>query len=222
MVHLIFGAAIRGRIVRGPMVGRQHAFALVRDWLAGPRHARDVALAELARRYLAGHGPATESDLARWAGLPLRDARAGLGAIARELRRLPSGLLDLAGAGAPPGCRRRACSAPSSRSCWAGARARRSSATTSPGSSPAACSAASPSSGAGPWPCGACRATGSIELAAVRRPGRRGRGGAGARRRGAAAVPGPGPVRVCPKHGPTHKPNVMAAVYGYVAIRRNR
>ena len=100
MVHLIFGAAIRGRIVRGPVVGRQHAFALVRDWLpASPPPARDVALAELARRYLAGHGPATESDLARWAGLPLRDARAGLGAIARELRRLPGGLLDLAGRG---------------------------------------------------------------------------------------------------------------------------
>jgi hypothetical protein len=100
MVHLIFGAAIRGRIVRGPMVGRQHAFALVRDWLpASPPPARDVALAELARRYLAGHGPATESDLARWAGLPLRDARAGLGAIARELRRLPGELLDLAGRG---------------------------------------------------------------------------------------------------------------------------
>jgi hypothetical protein len=100
MVHLVFGAAIRGRIVRGPMVGRQHAFALVRDWLPpSPPPARDVALAELARRYLAGHGPATESDLARWAGLPLRDARAGLGAIARELRRLPGGLLDLAGRG---------------------------------------------------------------------------------------------------------------------------
>jgi hypothetical protein len=100
MIHLIFGAAIRGRIVRGPMVGRQHAFANVRDWLPGDAApSRDIALAELARRYLVGHGPATESDLARWAGLPLRDARAGLRAIARELRRLPDGLLDLAGRG---------------------------------------------------------------------------------------------------------------------------
>jgi hypothetical protein len=100
MVHLIFGAAIRGRIVRGPMAGRQHAFALVRDWLPScPPPARDVALAELARRYLAGHGPATEADLARWAGLPLRDVRAGLQAIARELRQLPGGLVDLAGRG---------------------------------------------------------------------------------------------------------------------------
>ena len=96
MVHLIFGAAIRGRIVRGPMVGRQHAFALARDWLSPtPPPARDVALAELARRYLAGHGPATDADLSRWAGLPLRDARAGLAAIARELRQSPGGRVDL-------------------------------------------------------------------------------------------------------------------------------
>jgi hypothetical protein len=100
MVHLIFGASIRGRIVRGPMVGRQHAFARVPDWLpSSPPPPRDIALAELARRYLAGHGPATGADLARWAGLPLRDARAGLQAIARELRQLRGGLLDLAGRG---------------------------------------------------------------------------------------------------------------------------
>jgi hypothetical protein len=45
---------------------------------------------------LVGHGPAGERDLARWAGLPLRDARAGLAAIASELRRREDGLVDLA------------------------------------------------------------------------------------------------------------------------------
>ena len=96
-VHLVFRASIEGRIVRGPMVGRQHAFARVADWLSpGPPPDRDVALAELARRYLAGHGPAADRDLARWAGLPLRDARAGLGAIAAELSEVGGGLVDLA------------------------------------------------------------------------------------------------------------------------------
>jgi winged helix DNA-binding protein len=100
LVHLIFGAAIRGHIVRGPMIGRQHAFVRVADWLpSSSAPPRGAALAELARRYLAGHGPAEAGDLARWAGLPLRDARAGLEAIARELRQLPGSLVDLAARG---------------------------------------------------------------------------------------------------------------------------
>ncbi len=86
LIHLFFLAALRGLIVRGPVVGKQHAYVLVRDWLGEQKLPdRDVALAELARRYLVGHQPATDRDLAKWAGLPLRDARAGLGAIAAEL-----------------------------------------------------------------------------------------------------------------------------------------
>ena len=97
LVHLLMLASLRGIAVRGPMVGRQHAYALVRDWLGEPVPVvRDTALAELARRYLAGHGPATDRDLARWAGLPLRDARAGLEAIAAELDERKDGLVDLA------------------------------------------------------------------------------------------------------------------------------
>ena len=97
LLHLLFLAAVRGVAVRGPMVGREHAYVLVRDWL-GPQKPvdRERALAELARRYLVGHGPADDRDLARWAGLPLRDARAGLEAIARELVQRDDGLLDLA------------------------------------------------------------------------------------------------------------------------------
>ena len=88
-VHVMFDASLRGSVVRGPMIGRQHAYVLVGDWLpGGARKAavdRDAGLAELARRYLAGHGPADAADLARWAGIRLGDARAGLEAIASEL-----------------------------------------------------------------------------------------------------------------------------------------
>jgi hypothetical protein len=99
LVHLLMLATLRGVAVRGPMVGRQHAYVLVDDWLGRPARAidRERALAELARRYLAGHGPADERDLAKWAGLPLRYVRAGLGAIASELHTRPDGLLDLTG-----------------------------------------------------------------------------------------------------------------------------
>jgi hypothetical protein len=97
LVHLLFLAAVRGLVVRGPVIGSEHAYVLVREWLGPqPRLDRDAALAELARRYLVGHGPAGDRDLARWAGLPLRDARAGLEAIAPELRQREDGLVDLA------------------------------------------------------------------------------------------------------------------------------
>ncbi|HUB98210.1 MAG TPA: winged helix DNA-binding domain-containing protein [Solirubrobacterales bacterium] len=99
LIHLFFLAAIQGVMVRGPMIGKQHAYVLVEDWLGRQQPIdRDLALAELARRYLAGHGPADDRDLARWAGLPLRDARAGLDAIASELDQRPDGLVDLAAA----------------------------------------------------------------------------------------------------------------------------
>ncbi len=101
LIHLLFLAAVRGVAVRGPMVGKDHAYVLVRDWLGGaPEVDRDAALAELARRYLAGHAPADDRDLARWAGLPLRDARAGFAAIASELVERGDGLVHLAAA--PP------------------------------------------------------------------------------------------------------------------------
>jgi Winged helix DNA-binding domain len=102
LVHLLFLTTLRGIAVRGPMVGKEHAYVLVRDWLGEQEPVdRERALAELARRYLTGHGPADDRDLARWAGLPLRDARAGLAAIAAGLEERPDGLVDLAKRPAP-------------------------------------------------------------------------------------------------------------------------
>ena len=97
MVHLLALASIRGLIVRGPAAGRDQAFVLARDWLGAPPPAmsREAALGELARRYLAGHAPAADRDLAQWAGVGLRDARLGLarcGAVQRAdgLAELPA------------------------------------------------------------------------------------------------------------------------------------
>jgi Winged helix DNA-binding domain len=96
LIHLLVLASLRGIAVRGPIIDGRHAYALVRDWLGEPAPVdRHNALGELARRYLAGHGPAADRDLARWAGLPLRDARAGLEAIASELHQRPDGLVGL-------------------------------------------------------------------------------------------------------------------------------
>lgn len=96
LIHLFFLAALRGVVVRGPTIGKQHAYVLARDWLGESKPVdREKALAELARRYLFGHQPATDRDLAKWAGLPLRDARTGLVAIASELEEGEGGMVRL-------------------------------------------------------------------------------------------------------------------------------
>jgi hypothetical protein len=96
LVHLLMLACLRGIAIRGPVVGKQHAYALVRDWLGPMREVdHEAALAELTRRYLAGHGPAGERDLARWAGLPLRDVRKGLTALGAEVEERGEGLVAL-------------------------------------------------------------------------------------------------------------------------------
>lgn len=97
LVHILLHTTLDGLIVRGPMKGSHQAFVLVHDWLGRrpPPRSRDTALAELVRRYLIGHAPASEQDIARWAGLPLRDIRAGLQRIASQLRPRRDDLLQL-------------------------------------------------------------------------------------------------------------------------------
>ena len=96
LVHLLMLACLRGVAVRGPVIDGAHAYVLVRDWL-GPQREIDheTALGELARRYLAGHGPAGERDLARWAGLPLRDVRKGLALLGGEIEESEDGMVRL-------------------------------------------------------------------------------------------------------------------------------
>ena len=97
IAHLMLLATLRAVTVLGPVRHGTQDYVLARDWLGEPQPPdRDAALAELARRYLAGHGPATAADLAAWMGLPLRDARAGLSAIAGDTVELGSDMLDLA------------------------------------------------------------------------------------------------------------------------------
>src|SRR5215471_4065163 len=105
IVHQLVLASLRGITIRGPIVGREQAYVLVRDWLGTrpPPFDRDRALAELAARYLAGHGPASDRDLAQWAGLPVGDARRGLAAIAHRLADRDDGLASLAAQPGGPG-----------------------------------------------------------------------------------------------------------------------
>jgi len=116
--HLAAYAAMRGLVCRGPdLDGDQASYVLLEDWVGGARGGPpedqasraldpDDALAELARRYLGGHGPAAPEDLAAWSGLPVGRARRAFELVAGELeavewdgRRLWSAAPAGAGAG---------------------------------------------------------------------------------------------------------------------------
>ena len=90
--HLLGYLAQTGTLVLGPFGGNQQAFVLLEEWVREPRRLeRDEALGELAGRYFRSHGPATERDLARWSGLPLRDVRRGIALCGNRLARLELG-----------------------------------------------------------------------------------------------------------------------------------
>jgi hypothetical protein len=77
--HLLVRSAQDGLICFGSRRGKQQTFALLDEWTPpAPILARGEALAELARRYFTSHGPATLSDLVRWAGLTVADAKTGV------------------------------------------------------------------------------------------------------------------------------------------------
>lgn len=98
-VHLLWMLAQWGVVCLGDFVEGEQRFVLTEAWLRSPRTLQgDEALGALARRYVEGHGPSTDADLAWWAGLTLTDARRGLDiarvkpAAARS-RALPDALL---------------------------------------------------------------------------------------------------------------------------------
>jgi Winged helix DNA-binding domain len=90
--HLLWYLAQTGTLCLGPTRDGEQLFVLLDEWVPGPRRlGREEALAELALRFFTGHGPATVADLARWAGLPVRDVRAGVAAVRGRLATLEAG-----------------------------------------------------------------------------------------------------------------------------------
>ncbi len=86
--HLVMHAELDAVVCSGPRRGNAQTYALVADRVpAAPDRGRDEALAELAARYVTGHGPAQDVDFAWWSGLSLGDARKGLAAASPALDR---------------------------------------------------------------------------------------------------------------------------------------
>ena len=84
--HLLWFLAQTGTLCLGPTDGAEQLFVLLDEWVPAPRRLEgEKALGELALRYFTGHGPATVHDLARWSGIGVRDARAGLAAVRERL-----------------------------------------------------------------------------------------------------------------------------------------
>jgi len=91
-MHIALTAVVAGVACLGPDRGKTVCLVRRQDWLGKQRRFnREKALAELARIYIRAFGPATDRDFAYWAGLPLRDVRAGLEAISAEIEEVKVG-----------------------------------------------------------------------------------------------------------------------------------
>ena len=78
--HLMMHAELALVACSGPPRGKQQTYALVDervpDRTVGP--TGEEAIAELARRYVRSHGPATPRDFSWWSGLTIKEARRGM------------------------------------------------------------------------------------------------------------------------------------------------
>ena len=85
-IHILGRLAQEAVICFGPRRKKEQTFALADEWLPKTKkRTREEGLGELARRYFAGHGPATLEDFRWWSGLRARDARDAVGLAEREL-----------------------------------------------------------------------------------------------------------------------------------------
>jgi hypothetical protein len=96
--HAVRQAALAGEVCYGPGA---ETWVAVGDWIGRrPVASASDAVVELARRYLAGYGPATVHDLAVWSGLPVSAARRAVAGLGSAVVSLGGGLLALGAVGA--------------------------------------------------------------------------------------------------------------------------
>ena len=85
--RVLFALASEGRVIRGrprgSWISGQYRWATTENWLGSviPFLPRELAQAQLLRRWLYGFGPATETDIAWWTGWTKADVRAALATV---------------------------------------------------------------------------------------------------------------------------------------------
>jgi hypothetical protein len=85
--YILMHAELDGVICSGARRGKQFTYALLSERAPQARQLeREHALAELAGRFFLSRGPASVHDFARWSGLTVADARAGLEAVKGQLQ----------------------------------------------------------------------------------------------------------------------------------------
>ena len=91
LAHLLIIAEVRSLICSGPPRGTEHTYVLADEVVPpGPNDlfVEEDARRELTRRFVSGHGPASDRDLARWSTLTLGQIRSALADLSGLLERV--------------------------------------------------------------------------------------------------------------------------------------
>lgn len=86
--HLVGHHCMTGLLCQGPLVGKQPSFVLVDAWVPHSfTPSREEAMATIVERYVRGHGPVNENDVAGWLLQPLGFTREALALIEPRVER---------------------------------------------------------------------------------------------------------------------------------------
>ena len=104
--HVLMHLELTGLVCSGPRQGARQTSALLDERVPpAPELDHPTAVAELVRRFLAGHGPAAVQDLAWWSSLLVSDVRAALAALGDAVvSDVVDGLELWSAADGPPAC----------------------------------------------------------------------------------------------------------------------
>jgi hypothetical protein len=84
--HLLVQAELDGIVCSGITKRGKQTYTLLEERVPKPKSlTRDEALAKLAGKYFASHGPATLQDFGWWSGLSMNEAKRGLGMVSPDL-----------------------------------------------------------------------------------------------------------------------------------------